>query len=368
MCGNVLYKTVSMGGREVKRILVPPEVMGTLITLTHEYYLHVGFDKCYQLLCERFTCPGLRRMVKLKLRHCLKCQLNKSSKTAESIEKFIQTSHPLSHVFIDFLGSFPSSGRNRKYILTCVDGFTKYVKLYATTFATTNQALLCVRKFIQQVGKPSRIITDNATIFTSASWKIGLLEMDIAAHLTPVKHPQSNLAERVNYEVIKYLRIMIGDRQPSWFWAVQDIEDIINSTHHTQLKMSPYEAFHNKKPRRPWDILPDPCGDERDSYDVWIAKLKNIHQSVNEVKIEKLNQKREPRSFLPNDLVLVKATHQSSHRLKKNAKLCPRFIGPYKVITKLGSNCYALGNSNDKIRGVYHASFIKHYYNPSLVS
>ena len=70
---------------------------------------------------------------------------------------------------MDYYGPLLTSTSGVKYILVVVDNFTKYVKLYTMKKATTAITLNKLKLYIQEVGKPKSILTDNGTclLYTS---------------------------------------------------------------------------------------------------------------------------------------------------------------------------------------------------------
>lgn len=61
-------------------------------------------------------------------------------------------------IYLDNIGPFVLKDRVNKYILTIVDGFTKYVVLYAVKNVTMTEAVYFVRDFICAYGRPQQII------------------------------------------------------------------------------------------------------------------------------------------------------------------------------------------------------------------
>jgi transposase InsO family protein len=73
---------------------------------------------------------------------------------------------------IDLYGSLPTSMGGVRYLLVCLDVFSKYVKLYPLKSATTKSCLnKLINHYFVQVTKPNEILSDNGTQFQSPAWK-----------------------------------------------------------------------------------------------------------------------------------------------------------------------------------------------------
>jgi transposase InsO family protein len=99
---------------------------------------------------------------------------------------------------VDLYGPLPIGRGGVRYILVCLDVFTKYVKLYALKAATTRACLQKITTdYVKKVVRPKCILSDNGTQFASPTWKEKLAENTIEVRYCPVRRPQANPSERV---------------------------------------------------------------------------------------------------------------------------------------------------------------------------
>lgn len=227
-----------------------------LIETVHINYGHIGIQKTYKLLSEKFTTKKLRCTIKKFVRLCDTCQRNKCSPTASANSQYILAREPFDLISVDHIGPFPTGQRGMKYALVCIDNFTKYTWIFTVRSANTRQSINCINKLIDQSNKkPSRILSDNGTAFKSKKWIDYLVENKIKSVFTAIRHPKGNLAERANKDIITYIRILVGENQKSWVSKINVIQNIINTTYHWTIEMTPHEASYNEKPIRPWDQM-----------------------------------------------------------------------------------------------------------------
>lgn len=111
---------------------------------------------------------------------------------AEEINAVI-CSQPRELICADIFGPLPPGKYGYKYTFVFIDVFTKFVILYALRNIT---AKICTDKFINVyclgVGKPERILTDNATMFHSKIWNNRLKENNIKPIHCTVRYPEDN--------------------------------------------------------------------------------------------------------------------------------------------------------------------------------
>ena len=91
---------------------------------------HLGHDKCYSILQEKYSFPMMRDRIQMYIKYCEPCQMQNSHK----LEKCSHVLHSIpvpskcwAQISVDIIGPLRESN-NKKYIVTCVDYFSKYVE------------------------------------------------------------------------------------------------------------------------------------------------------------------------------------------------------------------------------------------------
>ena len=230
------------------RVVLPLSMIKDLVRECHEVYNHIGSRKCLRMICEDFYHPGFHRKIKSLLRTCDKCQRNKpATQSSLGVYQPILTSKPLDAAFVHFYGPLPASTFGYMYVLMILDGFTKYVKMYALRKQTTRAATIKIfADYIPKFCKPTRVVTDHGTQFTSQLWRQKLAREGIQHTLTLVRHSEANMVERVNREISKFLRLLLEDtKHSSWYGKLQIVENLLNQTHHETTGFTPMELNTN---------------------------------------------------------------------------------------------------------------------------
>ena len=90
------------------------------------------------MLEEDFIMKGLKKKIYLLLRNCDTCERVKYRKTiTEAPLQAITIEKPNQPKSIDFIGPLPTANAEMKYILVCLDAFSKFVALYPIKNAMT---------------------------------------------------------------------------------------------------------------------------------------------------------------------------------------------------------------------------------------
>eukprot|EP00253_Pinus_taeda_P005595 PITA_05595 len=128
----------------------------------------------------------------------------------------------------------------------------------------------------------------------------------------------------------------VMDQQSQWEKYLPLVEFAYNNSYHSSIGMPPFEALYGRPCRTPfsWDRLEDRV----------IIGLELIHEMEAQVFIR----------IKPN---------KNTIRFGKGTKLSPRFIGPFKVVERVGPVAYrlALPPHLHRIHNVFNVSVLRHY-------
>lgn len=263
---------------------------------------------------------------------------------------FYQCQQPWDVVSVDLMGPFPRSKKGHCHLLVLQDKFTKWTELRPLRTATAAAIVTAVKEqVIYKFGSPRVIITDNGPQFTSKGFQGELAALGIQSRLTPPYTPQANPVERMN----KVLGIMIaqntGEDQRDWDQHLPEIAFAVNTSTHSSTGFTPallnlgrevtapntwHRALHPDVPDEPPELAArtQVIDKLRDLFQVTRDRLAQafVHQSHH------YNLRRRP--FRPQvGAVVYKRERPLSDKARKfNAKLAPKYSGPY-IIRKVVS-------------------------------
>ncbi|WVZ69878.1 LOW QUALITY PROTEIN: hypothetical protein U9M48_018599 [Paspalum notatum var. saurae] len=204
-------------------------------------------------------------------------------------------------------------------------------------------------------------------LFTKYSHFIPLLA-GVSLHMSTTYHPQSDRQiERVNQCLETYLRCFVHTCPKRWVDWLPTAEFWYNSSLHSAIGTSPFEALYGHSPRHfgVEPIHPVAVG----SLSEWLqeralmtAVLKqHLHRAKQRMK-KQADKGRSERSFEVGDQVFLKLQPyiQSSLAFRSNQKLAFKFFGPFEILAKCGPVAYTLKlPANCSIHPTFHVSQLK---------
>lgn len=184
--------------------------------------------------------------------HVKKCAICEKTKVITNTKVPMQISSLgetlFDHTFIDFVGPIPASALNNKYIFTATCDLTKFLVATPTPDCSALTAAQCLLEhIICRYNFPSRIISDNATSFTSQVIKELLNLFQIKKIFATPYHPQSNIVERSHKTLNAYLRAFSDKYKEHWDELLKFGTFVYNNTVHSTTGYTPHELAHGFK-------------------------------------------------------------------------------------------------------------------------
>ncbi|GKA32127.1 putative reverse transcriptase domain-containing protein, partial [Tanacetum coccineum] len=145
------------------------------------------------------------------------------------------------------------------------------------------------------------------------------------------------------------------------------VEFSYNNSYHTSIKAALFEALYGHKCRSPicWAEVGDSqlTGPEIiHEKTKKIFQIKSYIQAAHDRQKSYANVRRKPLKFQVGDKVMLKVSPwKGVIRFGKRGKLNPRYIGPFKIIAKVGIVPYRLELSEQlsRVHSTFHVSKLK---------
>lgn len=352
----------------INLIAIPEKRINEILYNFHDHPFagHLGIDKTYKKIMERYFWPTIYKDVRKYVLSCLSCQKRKADKTPTY--GHMQTSpkisgRPFERFTIDFVGPISPSSNGCSYILVGTCATTKYAiaKPYKKADGKTTVNFLI--DIISQYGAISEIHSDRGLHFTNNLVKDLLTTLNIKNTFSIAYRPQSQgQTEKFNGTLIDMISHFVQEKPQKWSQIIKYVLFGYNSSKNETTGYSPFFLLHAYHPKSIFDfnivetnvqpdilIEIDKINDVRNKLPTILEKqfLKNkqyYDKNKNEVQ------------FLTNEKVLVKT-------FKNNNKFSFRYDGPYKIIKKISDNTYLVEViRNGQLENVYkHVSQIKKF-------
>nr|GEV30961.1 putative reverse transcriptase domain-containing protein [Tanacetum cinerariifolium] len=166
------------------------------------------------------------------------------------------------------------------------------------------------------------------------------------------------------------LRACVNDFGSNWDKHLPLVEFSYNNSYHASINVVPFKALYGKKYRSPvcWSEV-------RESQLTGLELVRETTEKIVQIKNRLLTARSRQKSyadlkrrltkFKVGDKVMLKVSPwRGVIHFGKRGKLSPQFIGPFKVIERIGPVAYKL-ELPDKLRGIhdtFHVSNLKRYF------
>ncbi|KAH0637697.1 hypothetical protein KY289_037612 [Solanum tuberosum] len=351
-------RLVVMNGAESSLVLCVPVVDGPQERIMEEahssrYFIHPGSKKMYRDLREVYCWSSMKKGIAEFVAKCPNCQQVKveHQRPGGLTQNIKILEWKWEVINMDFITGLPRSRRQHDSIWVIVDRMTKsaYFLPVKTTHSAEDYARLYIQEVVRLHGVPISIISDRGAQFTAQFWKSFQKGLGSKVNLSTAFHPQTDgQAER----------------------TIQTLEDMLRAC------VIDFKALYERRCRSPigW-------------FEVVEAGLIGpdlVHQAMEKVKViqEKLKTaqsrqksytdvRRRELEFEVDDWVYLKVSPiKGVMRFGKKGKLSPRYIGPYRILKRVGNVAYELELAQElaAVTLVFHVSMLKKCMgDPSLI-
>ncbi|KAE8715038.1 Zinc ion binding, putative isoform 1 [Hibiscus syriacus] len=352
------------------------ELRQTILTEAHSspYAIHPGGDKMYRNLRERYYWIGMKKDISDFVARCLTCQQVKAEHQHPSglLQPIKIPEWKWERITMDFVTGLPMTPSKKDSVWVIVDRLTKSAHFIPVRINYTLDKL--VRLYISEIvglhGVPLFIISDRDPRFTSRFWKAFHTALGTRLDYSTSFHPQTDgQSERVIQILEDMLRGCVIDFHGSWENFLPLVEFAYNNSYQISIRMAPYEALYGRKCRTPicWTELRDrkTLGPElvRETEDTVRLIRDRLKEAFDRQK-SYADQRRKDIQFEVGDRVFLKVSPwKKVLRFGRKGKLSPRFIGPFRILKRVGPVAYQLELPSElsRIHDVFHVSMLRRY-------
>ncbi|GKA71502.1 putative reverse transcriptase domain-containing protein [Tanacetum coccineum] len=302
-----------------------------------KYSIHSGSDKMYQDIKKLYWWPNMKVEFATYVSKCLTYAKVKAEHQRPS-GLLVQPKIPewkWDNITMDFVTKLPKSSQGYDTIWVIVDRLTKsaiFVPMRETDHMD-KLARMYLKEVVTRHEIPVSIICDRDPRFASNFWRSLQNALGTSLDMSTAYHPQTNgQSERTIQTLEDMLRACGIDFGKGWINHLPLVEFSYNNSYHASIKAAPFEALYGRKCRSP------------KSY----ADLKC-----------------KPTEFQVGDKVMLKVLPwKGVVHFGKRGKLNPRYVGPFKVLEKVGEVAYKLELPKElsRVHNIFHVSNLKKCY------
>ncbi|GJR77147.1 putative reverse transcriptase domain-containing protein [Tanacetum coccineum] len=255
------------------------------------------------------------------------------------------------NITMDFVTKLPRTAAGQDTIWVIVDRLTKSAHFLPMREDDTLEKL--TRQYLKEVvskhGVPVSIISDRDGKFTSHFWKSLHKALGTRLDMSTAYHPETDgQSERTIQTLEDMLRACVLDFGKGWDKHLPLVEFSYNNSYHTSIKAALFEALYGRKCRSPicWAEVGDSqlTGPEIiHETTERIVQIKSHIQAARDRQKSYADVRRKPLEFQVGDKAMLKVSPwKGVIRFDRRGKLNPRYIGPFKIIAKVGTVDYRL--------------------------
>jgi len=270
---------------------------------------------------------------------------------------------PWESILMDFIEQLPPL-EGYTDILVVVDRLTKQAIFTPTvrTIDARGLAELFIRNVFAKHRIPAHVTSDRGSEFVSRFFRSLAMALNMRLHFTSGYHPKANgQTERTNQTLEHYLRTYCNYQQSDWARLLPLVEFTYNNTPSAMTGMSSFYA--NKDYHSRLQILTYP-GLPSQPATPFVADLEEVYTelklAIREVQERYQKSADAHRTPVPEiqigDSVFVLT--KFIRMLRPLKKLSEKYVGPFKVIGRLGTHLYLvrLPNHLHSIYPVFYVS------------
>ncbi|KAI3784208.1 hypothetical protein L1987_43303 [Smallanthus sonchifolius] len=255
-------------------------------------------------------------------------------------------------------------------IWVIVDRLTKSAQFLA--IKETDKMDKLTRTYLKEIvsrhGVPISIISDRDARFTSRFWQSLHKPLGTRLDMSTAYHPQTDGQTECTIQTLEdMLRACVIDFGNTWESHLPLVEFSYNNSYHTSIKAVSFEALYGRKCRSPicWAEVGDSqlTGPELVlETSEKIVQIRNHRAAARDRQKSYADKRRKSLEFQVDNMVVLKVSPwKGAIRFGKRGKLNPRYVGPFKIVKRIGPVVYQL-DLPEGLSGVYdvfHVSNLK---------
>ncbi|GJW44013.1 reverse transcriptase domain-containing protein [Tanacetum coccineum] len=308
-----------------------------------------GTDKVFKDLKKLYWWPNMKAIIAEYVGKYLICSRVKAECQKPS-DLLIQPEIPTwkwERIMMDFVTKLPKTSNGHDTIWVIVDRLTKSAHFIPTRATDSMETLtrLYIKEIVSRHGVPISIISDRDSHFTSRFWQSLQNALGTQLDMSTAYHPETDgQSER----------------------TIQTLEDMLRACV-IDFGKAPFEALYGQKCRSPvcWAEVGDVQLTGPEIIHETTEKIVQIRQRLQAARDRQrsyANVRRKPLEFQVGDRVMLKVSPRKGViRFGKRGKLNPRYIGPFKILKRVGPVAYTLELPEElsSVHSTFHVSNLK---------
>ena len=259
---NTLYYMTDKEANHYLRVVVPVHLQSIILKECHDGSSHLGIDKTFDRIKERYYWRDLYRSVVRYIAACVPCCTRNMKKNRVPMQSMDVPLYPFQKIGIDTCGPFTTSVNGNKYIVTVVDQYSGWPEAYPVPDKTAEQvAKIILDEIIPRYSCPVTLLSDNGTEYCNRLIDEISKVLKIHRITTTPYHPQSNGKTERFHRVLNDMlakQMIKGRNLSTWDTYLPHILGAYRTSINETTTYSPHFLLYKCDPVLPIDTLLKP--------------------------------------------------------------------------------------------------------------
>ncbi|GJV06681.1 putative reverse transcriptase domain-containing protein [Tanacetum coccineum] len=314
-----------------------------------KHSIHPGSDKMYQDLKKLYWWPNMKAEIATYASKYLTCAKVKAEhqKPSGLLQQPKISKRKWEKITMDFVTGLSRTLSGYDSLWVIVDWFTKSAHFLPMKKTDSMEKLtqLYLKEIVCRHGVLVSIISDQDSHLASRFWRLLQKALGTDVNMSTTYHlKMDGQSERTIHMLEDMLRACLIDFGSSWDRHLPLVEFSYNNSYHASIKAAPFEALYGRRQLRKLFRSRPVC-----------KPLESRQKSYADVR-------RKPLEFDVGDMVMIKVSPwKGVIRFGKRGKSSLRYVGPFKIIDRIGLMAYKLELPDEPygIHNTFHISNLK---------
>jgi transposase InsO family protein len=237
------------------------------------------------------TMTALRKEVQHYVNSCLVCQKILPARERLAARIGIIRQRPFTRYAFDLIVMSEPDLEGKRYILVCVDSFSRAVELFALSRGDAESVATALHDVLSRWGRPLEVCCDNARAFSSSVVSSLLKMARVESHLVaPYSHNSNGQVENCNRRVNQVLRALVLDdylgpnSRLRWSLLLPQVRRVIMTRTINQHGCTPNDLAYMHAPETEDSIFAEedwlPPREAEEPRPEWVQHLKSQHEAI----------------------------------------------------------------------------------------
>ena len=360
---EILYFISDPDKEPILRLVIPQHLQKEVLSQYHEILGHMGIDKTYDALHQKYYWVNLYKDVTKFVNECVTCQLRSTHQNKVPVQETDTPPFAWAKCAIDVSGPYPTSLSGNKYIVSFIDLFSGYPEAFATPNKEAETiAHLIIDEICTRYSCPLEILSDNGSENVNKVVKETLTALNINHVTTSFYRPQANgLIERYHRTLVDVISKKLSTNEGTWDMFLNQALAAIRFGVNESTKASPFRLLFNREVVFPIDNVLRPRRKYQGEEPHKIA-LEQQHKAFILVhkNREKARAKRNQYANKNAKDVLLNVNDPVYYRnhTRKN-KLDPKWKPYYRILEQTSPVTFLIKNQLDGSTVKAHAQHLR---------